>query len=148
MLLPVWWADVWVSHSLPRSYSFDKKVAGFSQCNTWNWRWIYFLVGIFDFFKGQGVSVQILMKISMKIGSFVLSVVLWAADSTTCAPKCFQVVCNPQIRFLMKNWKFNDKMPCLGTFPLLMMTLKAPTPPGPTARSSFQVSPAFFGDRN
>lgn len=26
--------------------------------HTWNWSWIYFFVGILDFFKGQGVSVQ------------------------------------------------------------------------------------------
>lgn len=87
----------------------------------------------------------------MNIDSFVLSVLLQAGDSTPSALKCFKVICIPHttIRFLMKNWKFNNEMPCLGIFfPAhdgIKGTYKAT---GPSARSSFQVSAAFFGDKS
>lgn len=105
----------------PRSSSFDKDVNGSSECYTWNWSWIHYFIGIFDLFKGQGVSVQ---TFSMRIDSFVLSVLLWAGDSTTCALKCFKFICIPHIT---KKKIGSLIMKCLvWGFSLLMMALKAP----------------------
>lgn len=107
----------------PRSQSFDKEVLHLKL------DLVLFFIGIFGFFKGQGVFVQ--MEAFPWGLTALFSVLLQAGDSTTSALKCFKVLCIPHTTISPDSWwKIGSlimKWLFWGFFLLLMMALKAPT---------------------